>query len=250
MKSFIDPSEYRGLQRLFLLLLLPVAFLTESESVRAQSSDKPQEKFKLRVTRAWTDGQPRFEGSTNLPDGEELKIAVSSASEDNVAIAHARVEGTRFVTQQSTVFGEPIKSGRYLVKITALDQNPSEPLYTKSLVIESEGGAGKAVSADKSAKADAEPDASEIPTGDADKVRQMVVQLQLSGQLRLDCKAGKAWIDPDLWQAGDAEVKENFARTIFEGCVSVGGSHNLDVYDSQSAKRLATYNKETGFRAS
>jgi hypothetical protein len=76
----------------------------------------------------------------------------------------------------------------------------------------------------------------------------MIVKLQLSGQLRLDCKAGKAWLDPELWQAVDAEAKENFARTIFEGCHSVQGVKSITIYDAQSAKKLATYSADDGLK--
>jgi len=82
----------------------------------------------------------------------------------------------------------------------------------------------------------------------ASDLNDMIVNLQLSGQLRLDCKAGKAWFDPELWKAGDAEVKENFARTIFEGCHSVEGVKSITIYDAQSAKKLATYSKMEGLK--
>ncbi len=86
------------------------------------------------------------------------------------------------------------------------------------------------------------------PAAPAADHNDIIVKLQLSGQLRLDCKARKAWIDPELWQAGDAEVKENFARTIFGGCHSVKGVMSITIYDAQSAKELATYSAENGLK--
>jgi hypothetical protein len=64
----------------------------------------------------------------------------------------------------------------------------------------------------------------------------LITKLQLSGQLRLDCKAGKARIDPGVWQAADAAAKENFARAIFEDCHSVEGVKSINIYDAQSGK--------------
>ncbi len=76
----------------------------------------------------------------------------------------------------------------------------------------------------------------------------MIDKLQQSGQLRLDCTAGKAWLDPKLWQAAEADAKGNFARAILEGCHSVGALKSINIYDAQSEKKLATYSKETGLK--
>ena len=76
----------------------------------------------------------------------------------------------------------------------------------------------------------------------------MIVQLQLTGQLRLDCAKGKVWVDPVLWEAMDAEKKEGFSQQLYEGCTSVGGG-SIDIYDAQSAKKLARYGSVLGFKA-
>ena len=78
----------------------------------------------------------------------------------------------------------------------------------------------------------------------------LIAKLQTSGQLRLDCKAGKAWIDPALWQAGDADVRENFATAIFESCQhSVKDIKSMDIYDAKSEKKLGTYTADGVFKA-
>ena len=78
----------------------------------------------------------------------------------------------------------------------------------------------------------------------------LIAKLQVSGQLRLDCKAGRAWVDPALWQAGGAEVRENFATAIFEGCHSVEGVFkSIDIYDAKSEKKLGTYTAGGVFKA-
>jgi hypothetical protein len=87
-----------------------------------------------------------------------------------------------------------------------------------------------------------------LPAALASDQNDMIVKLQLSGQLRLDCKAGKAWLDPELWNAVDAEAKENFARTVFGGCHHVRGVKSITIYDAQSAKKLATYSEEDGLK--
>jgi hypothetical protein len=74
----------------------------------------------------------------------------------------------------------------------------------------------------------------------------MIVTLQISGQLRLDCKEGKAWLDPELWVALDAPAKENFARTVFENCHSAQGAKSMTIYDAQSGTKLATFSPKDG----
>jgi hypothetical protein len=82
----------------------------------------------------------------------------------------------------------------------------------------------------------------------ASEQSDMIAKLQLSGQLRLDCKAGKAWLDPNLWQATDADAKGNFVRTIFEECHSAPALKSIVIYDAHSAKELATYSKGAGLK--
>ena len=78
----------------------------------------------------------------------------------------------------------------------------------------------------------------------------LIAKLQVSGQLRLDCKAGKAWVDPELWQAGDADVRENFATAIFGSCHTAEGVYKrIDIYDAKSEKKLGTYTAEGVFKA-
>ena len=77
----------------------------------------------------------------------------------------------------------------------------------------------------------------------------LIAKLQVSGQLRLDCKAGKAWVDPELWHAGGAEVRENFATAIFESCHSAEAVKSIDIYDAKSAKKLGTYTADGVFKA-
>ncbi|HEY2714555.1 MAG TPA: hypothetical protein VGI60_18745 [Chthoniobacterales bacterium] len=87
-----------------------------------------------------------------------------------------------------------------------------------------------------------------LGTALASEQSDMIAKLQQSGQLRLDCNAGKAWLDPNLWQAVDADAKGNFARTIFESCHSVPALKSITIYDAQSSKKLATYSKEAGLK--
>jgi hypothetical protein len=75
-------------------------------------------------------------------------------------------------------------------------------------------------------------------------VKNTLDQLTSSGALRFDCNKGKAWIDPGLWEASEAEDKENLARAIYESC----SSQSIDIYDAQSAKKLARYGSALGFR--
>ena len=87
-----------------------------------------------------------------------------------------------------------------------------------------------------------------LPTAVADDQSDMIATLQKSGQLRLDCKAGKAWLDPALWQGIDSDAKGNFASAIFEGCHSAEEMKSITIYDAKSTKELATYSPKAGLK--
>jgi hypothetical protein len=87
-----------------------------------------------------------------------------------------------------------------------------------------------------------------LPPAVADDQSDMIARLQSSGQLLLDCKAGKAWLDPELWQGIDADAKVNFAHAIFDSCHSAGEARSRTIYDAKSEKQLATYSPRAGLK--
>jgi hypothetical protein len=76
------------------------------------------------------------------------------------------------------------------------------------------------------------------------RVRDALKTLTEQGSLRIDCGSGKAWVDPAMWQESDAAQKELLARMIYEHCAS----ESINIYDAQSAKKLARYGSVLGFR--
>jgi hypothetical protein len=87
-----------------------------------------------------------------------------------------------------------------------------------------------------------------LPRAFADNQSDMIATLQASGQLRLDCAVGKAWLDPTLWQGVDVDARENFARAVFDGCHETQESKSIIIYDAKSAKQLATYSPKSGLK--
>jgi len=75
-------------------------------------------------------------------------------------------------------------------------------------------------------------------------VKNTLAKLTSSGALRVKCNEGKAWIDPELWEASNAEDKENVAHAVFESC-----NKTVAIYDAKSAKKLAGYGLPDGFIA-
>jgi hypothetical protein len=77
-------------------------------------------------------------------------------------------------------------------------------------------------------------------------VKQYVELMMKKGGLqKLDCDSHKAWLDPLLWYAADAQLKENMTRMIGIYC---GGSRELEIYDAHSARKLASYGPWQGFK--
>jgi ABC-type transport system involved in multi-copper enzyme maturation permease subunit len=64
--------------------------------------------------------------------------------------------------------------------------------------------------------------------------------------LRIDRRAGKAWIDPLAWARSNAQGKKSITSTIAIYCKLFFGG--IDIYDAQSAKRLASYGPRQGIK--
>ncbi|HEV2805979.1 MAG TPA: hypothetical protein VGW57_13735 [Chthoniobacterales bacterium] len=76
--------------------------------------------------------------------------------------------------------------------------------------------------------------------------------LEKSGHLRLECAAGKAWIDTHDWQEYSIFEKEKMTHVVCLACADrsevVSRSQAIVLYDLQSDKKLATYSSIAGFR--
>lgn len=67
--------------------------------------------------------------------------------------------------------------------------------------------------------------------------------------IRIEERRGKVWIDPQEWRSVDAQAKEQISA-LFAGYIWDSGfwTSGIEIYDMQSAKRLATYGR-LGFKA-
>jgi hypothetical protein len=103
---------------------------------RAAASESPS--FRVEILRAWIDQEPHIEGKTNLPNGDELEIVISTEQEGALALGHANVKGRQFRSGKFNTDiggGQPLRPGRYIVEITAVDEDASEPVYVKMISI-------------------------------------------------------------------------------------------------------------------
>lgn len=106
--------------------------------------------FTVEVTRAWIDREPHIEGKTNLPDGDELEIDIFKEEDGEEALARAKVSRKQFRSGKCSVYSlESLLPGRYIVEITALDQDTEGPIYVKAISI---GNSRKAASSKKAAE--------------------------------------------------------------------------------------------------
>jgi hypothetical protein len=223
------------------------------------------------VKQSWVDDVLRITGKTDLPNGTWLNIAIQNDDGELVAdegFICAQVSGGRFVVEGFTKDGiKPLPPGRY--KLSIEPQNPLQsgfgfsaektitvtkrPKFAKSRLAEVRAinVANYANAKDNVAATTELKEVSDFQRGESDMqlrhqaIKNTIDELTSSGALRFDCTEGRAWIDPGLWQASDAEDKENLARAIYETC----SSPSIDIYDAQSAKKLARYGSVRGFRA-
>jgi hypothetical protein len=77
------------------------------------------------------------------------------------------------------------------------------------------------------------------------RANEVIPQVIASGALRVDKPGCKAWISPMLWLQMDARTKENTAAAIAIYC----SAHDpvIEIYDAQSAKRIARWGWAKGF---
>jgi hypothetical protein len=73
-------------------------------------------------------------------------------------------------------------------------------------------------------------------------------ELQARGLLRLDREQHRVFVSPVLWLSMDAALKETFAVIQAIDCGQLGTSHFVDIFDAQSARKLATWGSSSGFR--
>jgi len=78
----------------------------------------------------------------------------------------------------------------------------------------------------------------------------MFNDLQSKGLLLIEAENTAAYIDPGLWFAMDAKLKEDFAAGIAIYCGNQRSStlYYADIYDKQSGKKIAEYSRAWGFK--
>jgi hypothetical protein len=117
---------------------------------RPAAADSESSKFAVKVTRAWIDAEPHIEGKANLENGEELEILISTEQEGALALGHAKMNGGQFRSGKFNTDiggGQPLRPGRYIVEITALDQGTPDPIYAKTLSITSSRKSASSINA-------------------------------------------------------------------------------------------------------
>jgi hypothetical protein len=228
------------------LIAAAVLFAFPRTSINASSFD---------VETSWVGDVLRIEVKTDAPDGAKFLVNIVDRKTMDRVLNDMRypnspenewvtVESGRFIIDGFVRDGKPFPAGRYGLAMTEFN---TLNFAGVPITIPARAKNQKKASASKATAAHADVAVTKEDYHNAKNA--MVVKLQLTGQLRLDCPHGKVWIDPVLWEAMDAELKENFSRTLYEGCSSVVGDGSIDIYDAQSAKKLARYDSTLGFRA-
>lgn len=79
--------------------------------------------------------------------------------------------------------------------------------------------------------------------------RESVEHLLRNNIARVDIQMHKVWVDPLLWAAADAATKEEIAArfALYFAEQNKKTIYRCEVFDKQSAKRLARYSRAFGF---
>jgi hypothetical protein len=80
--------------------------------------------------------------------------------------------------------------------------------------------------------------------------RDLLNKLESKGLLRLERRQANAYVDLALWVTMDAKLKEDFATTLAIECASSRDSdyYAIDIFDKQSARKLAELGPFAGFK--
>jgi hypothetical protein len=68
--------------------------------------------------------------------------------------------------------------------------------------------------------------------------------------IRIDTRQRKAWVSPDFWIVLDASKKESLVELMAAKCASENADQmaSIDVFDMQSATRIAEFGPFSGFK--
>jgi hypothetical protein len=80
---------------------------------------------------------------------------------------------------------------------------------------------------------------------------QEIADMRSLGLLkRIDLEQQRAWVDPRIWRGINAQTKENVSAVIaYYIARKTGAGVHAEIFDNQSAKKLASYSKLSGFEA-
>jgi hypothetical protein len=259
-------SIAKGLDSLPVIAALPITIPGHKSTIAEEDSPTPSRSPGFEVKQSWVDDVLRITGKTDLPDGTWLNVAIQD--KDGILVSDegfiwAQVKGGRFTAEGFTKDGlQPIPPGRYEVSIMekmgvsltepiTVTKRPKSKTKSRLAEVRAINSANYANAVDNQPAASKASDVSDEQRAFSDAlfkhgaISSVLTSLTSSGALRLNCDEGKAWIDPDLWQASNAEDKEILARAINEHC----SSQSIDIYDGRSAKKLARYGSVLGFKA-
>jgi hypothetical protein len=85
-----------------------------------------------------------------------------------------------------------------------------------------------------------------MPESEADFWANALITMVGSGELEMDCDAGKARVNPHTWAAGGRQGQERLACAIWLTC-GVAGTKRVVIYDGQSGRKFASYD-QSGFK--
>lgn len=79
---------------------------------------------------------------------------------------------------------------------------------------------------------------------------EIINKLASENFLRIEAQYNRAYISPNVWNTFEANVKENFSRSLAIYCGNKKGTklYWVEIYDKMSGKKLAKYSRSWGFK--
>ncbi|MHB8520712.1 MAG: hypothetical protein ACYDH9_08130 [Limisphaerales bacterium] len=83
------------------------------------------------------------------------------------------------------------------------------------------------------------------------QIRDYIGECEAKGAIRVEKRLGQVWIEPSFWTGLDAQLKEGLAEKLAIYCLDdrTGDYLSVDIFDKQSAKKLASFTSFSGFKA-
>lgn len=81
------------------------------------------------------------------------------------------------------------------------------------------------------------------------KITEFVEQCEKEGVItKLNVEYNEVYVTSAFWEMADAQQKEDFSAIFAQYCGERGSTYRITIYDSHTAKKIATFSKAYGFQ--